>query len=186
MRGHAAGALMVCLSVSVAEAQTPQSGVDTRSAEAAARVEAPPRSGHIATGSGFWIQGGIGLGSPLIGGVVAASYRRERHVFSARAAATAADIEGDGDEVWDAGVLYGRALGSGRGRLSGAVGLGGVGYEAGGYGPRRTGIGVGIPMEMQASWWPIPVAGIGLYTYANLNGLRPMAGVALTLQLGVP
>jgi hypothetical protein len=43
---------------------------------------------------------------------------------------------------------------------------------------------VGIPLEAQFFWTPLPFAGIGLYIHLDINKNKPFGGLLLSLQLG--
>ncbi len=100
------------------------------------------------------------------------SHQRGAHVFSLRAAAA---FELFGDDYFDVGLLYGRALSSGVVFASAGAGLGvvfgtrGAGGIFGGDNGESVGPTIGIPLEAQLSVGLLPFLGVGVYGFANVN-----------------
>ena len=100
----------------------------------------------------------------------------------------------DEDEiVWDIGILYGRSSKTsyaktsyGLASVSGGISIVGVVRSDyyGGYYEKSTFLTIGIPIEVQLFWTPIPFLGIGIYGFANLNLEESFAGWLLCIQLG--
>lgn len=93
-----------------------------------------------------------------------------------------------GDEFWDVGLLYGRATTAQRyhASISAGVAVFGGRRSLGGFfsGSEKITRQVGIPIEGQLSWRPSGFIGLGLSGFANINEVRSVVGVAISLQLG--
>ena len=91
------------------------------------------------------------------------------------------------DDLWDVGLLYGRAVRRSHGLAAGSAGLaimGGdrcVGFLGGSCTrmPVRLSLPLAARIEWNAAW-----IGVGVYAFGNLNSGRSFAGAALTIQLG--
>lgn len=151
----------------------------------------------------FWIGAGVGLGELIEGeddpndegggalaGALYGSYQFGPNLLSAR---TAFSGELFGDNFADYGILYGRAT---TGRLGHASVSAGVAVVSGSYSddrlildpdgdePERV-LTVGLPVEVQLMWRPLPFFGLGLYGFANLNPEASFVGATLSAQLGL-
>ncbi|WP_211483060.1 hypothetical protein [Fodinibius roseus] len=136
----------------------------------------------------FWINAGIGVGTPGIAGIASASYQfLGSNLLSLRGAITG---ELFGDELWDIGLLYGRAttaqdyhasISAGLAVMGGSRSSGGLFSDT----PREeVSRQVGFPIGGQLFWLPSRFIGLGLSGFANLNGERSFAGLAFSLQIG--
>lgn len=108
------------------------------------------------------------------------------HQFIIRGVST--DME-PANETWEIAGLYGRVIGVDTFQLSAGVGVGIVGgrgysqlFAAGS--PESFETMIGFPIEGKVVWKPVRLAGIGLYSFANINTVQPLGGFALTLHLG--
>jgi hypothetical protein len=137
----------------------------------------------------YWLSAGLGAGSEDFAGNASLAYQHRAHLFSLRMAGTAGLFD---DGFGDVGLLYGRATrpDGRRYRAAAGVGIAAVdGCETPGAGAlfstceARSTV-VGLPLEAQLAWLPAEFLGIGLYGFADFNGLRSFAGVTLSLQLG--
>jgi hypothetical protein len=131
-----------------------------------------------------WVSGGLGWASRGPAGHLAASYQSGGNLLSARGSGTIAVF---GDPLWDLGLVYGRRLVSGGVHASLGAGVGAVGGETresihGDSEPLATTFGV--PIEIQLSLRPLPVLGIGLYGFGNVNREESFAGVTAAVQIG--
>jgi hypothetical protein len=131
-----------------------------------------------------WVSAGIGFASRGPAGHIAGTYQLGGNLLSARAAGTIAVF---GDELWDVGLLYGRALVSGLVHASAGAGVGLVG------GRTREGIHddgealpttFGVPIAVELFFRPAPVIGLGVYGFGNVNQEESFAGVTAAVQLG--
>ena len=134
----------------------------------------------------FWFGVGLGVGSEDFSGTLNAAYQFGANVISLRNTGTAGLYD---DGFADYAILFGRATrpAGKRYHLSGGIGVGVVdGCTADGFlgGCDDTGMVVGLPLEVQASWRPGRWAGLALYGFANFNQTRSFAGLTLALQLG--
>ncbi len=121
----------------------------------------------------FWINVGPAIGGAGGGFHVSASMQINDHLWTGRFVSTEAIL--GGDTLGDLGVLYGRSTAGRFGLASGAAGLGIV------QGETTT---IGLPVEIQAYFRPLPFAGLGVTLFGNVNPAQPFAGVAVALQLG--
>ncbi len=135
--------------------------------------------------SAYWLTAGLGLGSRGGAGAIGGTYQFGGNLLTLRGAGT---IALSGDELWDVGLLYGRATRPGVVHLSLAVGValvGGVRREGSLFDPQeRIPATIGLPLEIHASLRLLPLLGVGLYGFGNLNGEEPFAGVAAAVQIG--
>jgi hypothetical protein len=158
--------------------------------------EEPPLTrqwdGPIAAGSAsvqerpgtYWLTAGLGFGTRGGAGALGGSYQIGQNLFSVRAAGTVAFF---GDELWDAGVLYGRSLRPGVIHFSLAGGIAAVGgsrREALFDPDERIPTTVGFPVEVQLFFRPLRIVGFGLYGFGNVNREESFIGAAAAAQLG--
>jgi hypothetical protein len=135
----------------------------------------------------YWLGAGLGVGSEDFGGQLNVSYQFGANLISFRVASTAGLFE---DESTDYALLYGRATHDAQDRhqLGAALGVAVVdGCRGGGVlsgGCRDVSGVIGLPFELQAFWRPGKVVGLGVYGFANLNGLQSFGGITLSLQVG--
>ena len=92
-------------------------------------------------------------------------------------------------ETWEIAGLYGRVIAVRDLHFSAGVGVGvvgGKGYSQFFAAGNREDIDtmIGFPVEGRITWKPVPHAGLGLHSFANVNTVQPFGGVALTLHLG--
>jgi hypothetical protein len=140
----------------------------------------------------FWINAGVGVGTVDLAAAASASYQFGSSLLSVRTAATGEfELLGPADELWDVGLLYGRATPPGT--FHAALGAGvavvrGTLRGGGGFGPpereERIPTTVGLPVELQLFWRPTTILGLGIYGFANANREQSFAGAALSVQLG--
>ena len=184
-RSFRAALLLMAISAGHLEAQhlrTP------RDASASERLFPPAVAAQDGQGSEFWVGAGAGVGSSSAGelaGTINGSYRSGGHLLSARGATTG---ELFGDDLWDLGLLYGRAMGGRPAFASVAVGVAAMG------GTRRSGLfdvnpveistRVSVPLEVQLFWRPLRFLGVGVYGFANVNDEESFTGATLGVQLG--
>jgi hypothetical protein len=134
----------------------------------------------------YWLNGGIGVSRRGAAGIVGGSYQFGGNLLSARGAGTVAVF---GDELWDLGLLYGRATRPGVVHLSLAAGVGIVGgvRPAGGsiFDPQeRIPTTVTLPIELQLFFRPTGILGVGVYGFASLNEEESFGGAAAAVQIG--
>jgi hypothetical protein len=131
----------------------------------------------------IWAQAGIGVSTANLGGLLAVSAVKKRHLVSTRASFVAENLDGGEDEAFDVALLYGRQFRSrGAFRPSAAAGIAYVKCE--GCEDGRNATTVGLALSVEAALWPTSVAGVGLHGFGNVNSIQSFAGVAVTLQLG--
>jgi len=123
----------------------------------------------------------LGLGAS--GGV---SVEVDRHVFSLRATSTDPAF---GQDTWDVGILYGRALFVRSFALAASTGVavvGGTRYGSlFGRGPGRDlETMIGFPLEAAITWRPTRVLGLGVRGVANVNTGQPFGGLGVMLRVG--
>lgn len=137
------------------------------------------------TGKSVDIYGGFAtttLGPGLITGI---SFRNGGHQFILRGVST--DLE-PASETWEIAGLYGRVIAINSFHFSAATGVGVVGGK--GY-SQLFAVGqqenletmIGFPIEGRITWKPVRHAGLGLYSFANINTVQPIGGLALSLHL---
>jgi hypothetical protein len=88
-----------------------------------------------------------------------------------------------GGDYYDVGLLYGLISRNLNGYISGELGIGGVFFTHDFLGRHDNTSTVGMPMEIQAFWTPVPNFGLGLIAYANVNSEHSYYGSVLALQL---
>jgi len=163
-------------------------------------VWSSPRAAHAQSAargsqSTFWVGGGLGLGrlpgaddadrDESLAGSLNASYQFRRHLISARAASAG---ELFGDNFYDYGLLYGRAVSHETLYVSLATGIAYVdGQRSEGLfdDPEDVDATVGLPLEAQVYVRPLRFVGIGLYGFANLNQEESFVGATLSVQIGL-
>ncbi len=84
----------------------------------------------------------------------------------------------------DYGILYGPLWSFGNWRLSAGAGLGVIRSTTDQGGPEETRSGISLPLEAQAFCRFTSFAGVGAYAYASVNGVHPLGGFLLVVQLG--
>jgi hypothetical protein len=132
----------------------------------------------------YWGSAGLGSGTRGAAGHLGASYQTDGTLLSVRAAGTIAVFD---DELWDLGIVFGRSLVTGVVHASvgaGAALVRGARRESIHDDPEPIPSTVGLPIEVQLSIRPIPVLGIGLYGFANVNREETFRGVTVAVQLG--
>lgn len=150
-----------------------------------------------ASDSGFtsyWLDAGIGVGSPGLAGGVSASYLwghtlyTVRYVYDHEIALffTPTPLE----SAWDVGFLYGMAARNQMFYSSASVGIGVTGgvrrgsyisfldYESDAY------TTIGIPLQGELFLTPVSFVGIGVTAFGNLNPVRSFGGVLVCLRVG--
>lgn len=130
-----------------------------------------------------WV--GLGLGTELHDGasenfavLAQAVYQQRAHHIALRALGAADPFGSSGNSVIDLGLLYGRVLspeGFGHAVIAAGVGVVGINdcsllQDAEGCGDQT----VGVPITAELALTPLPVLGVGVQGYANLN---PHGGV---------
>ena len=134
--------------------------------------------------SSSWLTLGSGLGTGGTGVSGGFTLKRGAQVASIRVAGTGRTLGGD---LWDVGLLYGRAA-SGDGylvSLAGGVGMAGGHRRPDPTAPReRIRSGFGVPLELQGFVRPFRWGGLGLYAYAEISSRATFAGASLAMQLG--
>jgi hypothetical protein len=163
-------------------------------------------SGHF-----FWVNGGVGgslvhgglgshPGAPSFGGSLC--YQSGKNLLSFRYLRNEEfqilGADSPSETVWDVGVLYGRIAKASYGFASISAGIslvGGVrrgrylsssgGWFGTSYYEENDFITVGIPVEAQLFWTPLPFFGIGFYGFANLNTEKSFVGALLCIQFGI-
>jgi len=139
----------------------------------------------------FWLGIAGGQSTVDIGGTLFfnASYQSQCHCFSVRTLGTGAWLD-KGKNMSECSVLYHRATQPSSFYLSAGAGLGFVhGWidERGIFGTKEdTELGkkLGVPLEIQFIWRPLPIVGVGVTGFANINSVESYAGWLLTLQVG--
>ncbi|MFO7846909.1 MAG: hypothetical protein R6V27_10130 [Balneolaceae bacterium] len=139
------------------------------------------------SGFDFGVYTGAGittLGPGITAGITA---RNSGHQFILRGIST--DMEPAG-ETWEIAGLYGRVIAVRSFQVSAGVGVGVIGGK--GY-PKLFATGnredidtmIGFPVEGRVTWKPVRHAGLGLHSFANVNTVQPIGGVALTLHVNL-
>jgi hypothetical protein len=151
-------------------------------------VQAQSTSTHTWAGIGLGVAIPVGdrqVSDQTSGMNLSVTHQPGAHVFSLR---TAGASEHHGDEYFDVGLLYGRGLVRGPLHATAAAGLGvvfGNRYVPGGGPDRETvGPGFGVPLEAQAFVRVFQYVGVGVYTFANFNAVKPLFGANLALKIG--
>lgn len=136
----------------------------------------------------FWVNAGIGVGTPDLAGIASASYQFSGSNLLSLRGTVAGEIFGD--ELWDIGLLYGRAttaqdyhasISAGLAVMGGSRSSGGLFSDT----PREEiSRQIGFPIGGQLLWLPSRFIGLGLSGFANLNEERSFAGLAFSLQIG--
>lgn len=123
------------------------------------------------------------LGSGVTAGITVAT---GGHQFIIRGIST--DME-PASETWEIAGLYGRVIAVQSFQFSAGAGVGVVGGS--GYSnlfangsPEDLETMIGLPLEGRITWKPVRQAGLGLQTFANINTVQPLGGIALILHLG--
>lgn len=139
-------------------------------------------------GYAIGVYGGAGITTLGPGTTAGITVRNGGHQFIIRGVST--DTEPAG-ETWEIAGLYGIVItvGDGDFQLSAGTGVGVVGgrgysqlFAAGSQENLETMIG--FPLEGRITWKPVRQAGLGLHSFANMNTVQPIGGIALTLHLG--
>ena len=148
-----------------------------------AAAQASPQQ---AAGAHYWIYAGPSLTTLGIGASGGVAVEVDRHVFSVRATSTDPSF---GQETWDVGILYGRALPVQSFTFSASTGVAVVsGTRYGSLFGRGTGTDldtmIGFPLEGTITWTPTRVLGVGVRGFANVNTEQPFGGLGVTLHVG--
>lgn len=152
-------------------------------------IALPLQGQSLADSPDGFVAGGYGgvaittLGPGITAGITAGS---GGHQFTLRGVSTDMD---PAEETWEVAVLYGRVIVVGKLHISVGSGVGVVGGK--GYSqlfttgsPEDLETMIGLPLEGRIVWKPVRYVGVGLHTFANVNTVQPLGGVALTLHLG--
>ncbi len=135
-----------------------------------------------------WASGGFGLGTggsgdglTLDGAVV---HQRGPHYFALRGFMLADPFDAGASSTRELALLYGRSATRRYGHVAVASGLAAVTID-----PCGTRLGVacttlGVPFVAEAALQPLPVLGIGLRGFANVNAKGSFAGALVFLQVG--
>lgn len=122
------------------------------------------------------------LGPGMMAGI---SLRNGGHQITFRGVST--DLE-PASETWEIAGLYGRVFVLHSFEFSAGAGVGVIGgrgyshlFAVGEEEPFETMIG--FPLDARITWKPVRHAGIGFYSFANINTVQPIGGLALLLQL---
>lgn len=128
-------------------------------------------------------------------------YRTNNNIFSGRFTHNAefALFTSPGENVWDLGLLYGKAYIGQYGYLYGGAGISfvgalkrttripdppGTGFNLGSKYNSEIYSAIGIPLQVEAMWTPISNFGIGFQGIANLNLAVSFIGINLVLRAG--
>lgn len=157
--------------------------------DAATKTAARPYWVHAGPGWGsMGFSWGVGISGQMGKGLVSIRFVRNEELSFFK--------DSPKESSWDAGVLYGRIKKSRLWfcSLSGGIGVvGGVRrgeYVDAGNDPSFIGyerlvfLTVGIPIEGQLVWTPLPFLGIGINAFANLNAEKSFIGALLRIQIG--
>ena len=155
-------------------------------ASGAAQPAAAQPAAPSGEGTHYWLYAGPSLTTLGPGASAGVSVETDRHVFSVRATCTDPSF---GQETWDVGFLYGRALPVGPFVFSASTGVAVVSGTR--YGSLfGSGVGrdletmIGFPLEGAIAWLPTRTIGVGLRGIANVNTGQPFGGLGVTLRLG--
>ncbi len=84
----------------------------------------------------------------------------------------------------DYGLMYGPLWIDGGWRLSVGAGVGILRSTTDQGGPEETRSGISLPLEAQAFYRFTSFAGAGVYAYGSVNGIHPIGGMLVVIQLG--
>lgn len=175
-----ASAQVSAASESLAAISSEGAGHWSRSATVPLADATPARQTH----STYWLTAGVGAGTRGLAGVAGAAYQFGGNLLAARGSGTVAFF---GDPLWDIGVLYGRATRPGFVHLSVAAGIAAVGGERREGSlfdpPERIPTTVGFPFQAELTF-RLPVLGVGLIGFGNVNQEESFGGVAAAIQIG--
>ena len=151
-------------------------------ASTAAAQTAPPPDAN----THFWLYAGPSVTTLGMGASGGVSVEVDRHVFSLRATSTDPSF---GQETWDVGMLYGRALVMESFMVSASTGVAVVsgrryGSLFGQGAGRDLEAMIGFPLEGAVTWVPASMLGIGVRGFANVNTGQPFGGLGVTLRIG--
>lgn len=136
---------------------------------------------------GFALSVYSGAGITTLGPGIMAGFtaRNAGHQFIVRGVST--DMKPAG-ETWEIAGLYGRVIAVRSIHISAGAGVGVVGGK--GYSQlfvsgalEDIDTMIGLPVEGRITWKPVRHVGLGLHSFANVNTVQPLGGVALTLQV---
>jgi len=141
---------------------------------------------RTADGVQYWVHVDPSITTLGMGGSVGLAVEADRHVFSLRAASTDPTF---GQETWDVGVLYGRALFVDAFMLSASTGVAMVGgrrYKTlfGDGAGTAMETAIGFPLEGALVWEAAPVLALGIRGFANVNTEQPFGGMGVTVRIG--
>src|SRR5262245_54607 len=126
------------------------------------------------------------VGGGMTPGAVAATgelvFQKGAHQITARAVVMGDPYgaESGQNPMGEIGLLYGRTAMSRRGHLSMSAGLAVTDTDM----DSEEGMTLGVPLVGEAAFSVLPVLGLGLQGFANLNSNDSYGGFALFLQLG--
>lgn len=173
-------AVALCLTLVMPTSLAAQDGarpeLDTRLVPGAVAHEA--RQGE-APETPIWATVGLGRGTHGAAALVSLNFVSGAHFLSARATGdfgiTTTPSQGD------YGVLYGRTMRWPLGFVQASIG---VAYVDNAYEDDRPDV-VGVPVSVGGAITPLPVVGLGLQAFGNLNETENFGGVALTAEIGL-
>jgi hypothetical protein len=151
-------------------------------------LAAPASAQSQASSSGGWLGFGFGgangSGFPATSAVLAvAAYQRDAHHASIRLT-TIWDPYGNAhDHIQEAGLLYGRIRSSRFVHARAAAGLSWTNLVQCEDPPDGC-VTVGVPIDLEVGLHALPIVGVAVQAFANLNVKRAYGGVALIAQVG--
>ena len=122
-------------------------------------------------------RGSEGLGV-VVGQLV---FQQGAHYAAVRAVGALAAMDESGDTYGEADVLYGRAFAERYVHLAIATG---VAYTSVACGAVRNCDAIGLPVLAELAFRPIPILGMGVQGFVNLNQHRSYGGLVAIAQLG--
>lgn len=134
-----------------------------------------------------WMNLGMGgsfAPSPVIGTGVTGSFQFKKVLFSVRRTHHMALMDSPPD-VNEIGVLFGLGTKRIAGHKSALVSVAcGISHISGEDERHQDFSSIGLPIEAQLFWTPLPVVGLGVYGYSNINSNVPLFGFLICLQVG--
>jgi hypothetical protein len=137
----------------------------------------------------WWINGGIGLttgassDSPTdFGFNVSLNFQPTKHQLLTFRSAGADFIGGD---YYDYALMYGAISRNPNGYVSATTGISAVSFNKSALIAENvtSSSAIGLPLEVQAFWTPVPNFGVGVIGYGNINDQRSFYGMVLAIQL---
>jgi len=145
-------------------------------------------AGQAPSASRAWLGVGVGTGAGgevADGGAVLAelAYQKGPHQITLRTDFIVDPFGSRADVAGELGILYGRSRTGSFGHVSMSTGLSYIGFDQC-ESSQDSCVRLGVPVVGEAALRVLPVLGLGIQAFANLNSVSSYGGLVVFVQLG--